>query len=155
RPELEPRWRRSLTANGHAIAIVARREAQLRALADEIAAQGNGRPEALAVDLGERDGPTRLAHELKARGLDVATIVNNAGFGLGGEAATLDREEQLAMIDPNVRTVTDLSRRLIASLQGHRGGILNVASIAVFMPGPGMAVYDATKAYGQSFSEAL
>ena len=82
-------------------------------------------------------------------------VVNNAGFGLLGPAAKLDRAEQLAMIDLNVRALTELSLRFVDSLARHRGGILNVASIASFLPGPGMAVYHATKAYVLSFSEAL
>jgi len=66
-----------------------------------------------------------------------------------------DREEQLAMIDLNVRTLTDLSLAFVDPLARHRGGLLNVASIASFMPGPGSAVYYATKAYVLSFTEAL
>ena len=72
-----------------------------------------------------------------------------------GLAASLDRAQQLAMIDLNVRVLTELSLRFVPSLARHRGGILNVASVASFMPGPGMAVYHATKAYVLSFSEAL
>ena len=88
-------------------------------------------------------------------GVEPDIVVNNAGFGLLGTAATLDRAEQLAMIDLNVRALTDLSLAFIESLERHQGGILNVASIAAFLPGPGMAVYYATKAYVLSFSEAL
>ena len=69
--------------------------------------------------------------------------------------ATLDRAEQLAMIDLNVRALTDLSLAFVDSLERRRGGILNVASVAAFLPGPDMAVYYATKAYVLSFSEAL
>jgi uncharacterized protein len=82
-------------------------------------------------------------------------VVNNAGFGLVGLAAELDISEQRDMIDVNVSALTDLSLRFIASLERHQGGILNVASIAGFMPGPRSAVYYATKAYVLSFSEAL
>src|SRR5918999_5570829 len=59
------------------------------------------------------------------------------------------------MIELNVRALTDLSLAFLESLERHRGGILNVASVAGFLPGPGMAVYYATKAYVLSFSEAL
>jgi hypothetical protein len=59
------------------------------------------------------------------------------------------------MIDLNVRALTDLSLAFVDSLERHRGGILNVASVAAFLPGPGMAVYYAGKAYVLSFSEAL
>ena len=68
---------------------------------------------------------------------------------------TLDRDEQLAMIDLNIRALTELSLAFVDSLARHRGGILNVASVAAFLPGPGMAVYYASKAYVLSFSEAL
>ena len=72
-----------------------------------------------------------------------------------GDAAELDRARQLAMIDLNMRALTDLSLRFIDGVKRQRGGILNVASIAGFLPGPGMAVYHATKAYVLSFTEAL
>ncbi|WP_180490191.1 SDR family NAD(P)-dependent oxidoreductase, partial [Escherichia fergusonii] len=73
--------------------------------------------------------------------VEVDTVVNNAGYGLFGEALDLDREQQLAMVDLNVRVLTDLTLRFADSLVRHRGGILNVASIASFLPGPRMAVY--------------
>ena len=66
-----------------------------------------------------------------------------------------DRAEQLAMIDLNVRALTELSLAFVDSLARHKGGMLNVASLASFLPAPGMAVYYATKAYVLSFSEAL
>ena len=69
--------------------------------------------------------------------------------------AELDRAEQLAMLDLNVRALTDLSLRWIDGIVKHKGGILNVASVAGFLPGPGMAVYYASKAYVLSFTEAL
>jgi uncharacterized protein len=141
--------------HGHEVALVARREPQLAAVADAIAASGAKKPHAIAIDLARSDSPARIAHELLARGLEPAIVVNNAGFGLFGPAAELDRAQQLEMIDVNVRTLTDLSLRWIESLIRHRGGILNVASLAGFLPGPGMAVYYATKAYVLSFSESL
>jgi len=147
---------RVFAEHGHEIALVARREAQLAALAAEIAATGRAPPHVVAVDLGRGDAPARISHELISHGLEPAIVVNNAGFGLLGPATELDRAEQLAMIDLNVRTLTDLSLRWIESITRHRGGILNVASLAGFIPGgPNMAVYYATKAYVLSFSEAL
>ena len=71
-------------------------------------------------------------------------VVNCAGFGLVGGVDELDRGEQLAMVDLNVRALTELSLRFADSLARHRGGILNVASVSAFLPGPGMAVYNAT-----------
>ncbi len=141
--------------HGHALVLTARREAQLKAVADAIAVSGRARPEIVALDLGTREGPARLADELAHRGLEPEIVVNNAGFGLQGASIDLDRAQQLAIIDLNVRTLTDLSLRFLAGVKRHRGGILNVASIAGFFPGPQMAVYHASKAYVVSFSEAL
>jgi short-subunit dehydrogenase len=142
-------------AHGHELALVARRGDRLEALADEIAATGRPRPTVFTADLERRDGASAIAAELSSRGLEPAIVVNNAGFGLRGEAATLSRDEQLAMIDLNVRALTELSLMFVDSVARHRGGILNVASLAAFLPGPGMAVYYASKAYVLSFSEAL
>jgi short-subunit dehydrogenase len=146
---------RVFAAHGHELFLVARREDRLVALADEIAATGRPRPAVLALDLERRDAAARIATELTARGLEPANVVNNAGFGLSGDAATVDRDQQLGMIDLNIRTLTELSLAFVDSLERNRGGILNVASVAAFLPGPGMAVYYATKAYVLSFSEAL
>ncbi len=140
---------------GHELVLVARREQRLVELADAIAARGHARPLVLPMDLQLAGATDRIAAELTRRGVEPGIVVNNAGFGLSGRAARLDRAEQLAMIDLNVRALTDLSLAWIDSLERHAGGILNVASVAGFLPGPGMAVYYATKAYVLSFSEAL
>ena len=142
-------------AHGHELALVARRQDRLEALAGEIAAAGRPRPTVITVDLERRDGASAIAAELSSLALEPAIVVNNAGFGLTGAAAALSRDEQLAMIDLNVRALTELSLMFVDSLARHRGGILNVASLAAFLPGPGMAVYYASKAYVLSFSEAL
>ena len=146
---------RVFAAHGHELVLVARRQDRLDELATEIAATGRSRPTVLKADLERRDGAAKIAAELASRSLDPAYVVNSAGFGLSGAAAALSRDEQLGMIDLNVRALTELSLMFVDSLAHHRGGILNVASIAAFLPGPGMAVYYATKAYVLSFSEAL
>jgi short-subunit dehydrogenase len=146
---------RVFAAHGHELVLVARRQERLAALAAEIAAAGGAPPTVLSVDLERRDAVARIATELAARELDVANVVNNAGFGLIGPAAGLSRDEQLGMVDLNVRALTELSLAFVDGLARHRGGILNVASVVAFMPGPGMAVYYASKAYVLSFSEAL
>jgi short-subunit dehydrogenase len=141
--------------NGHEVALVARREKEMTLLANEIAVSAEYKPHVIVADLQRSDAPARIAHELLGRGLEPAVIVNNAGFGLHGPAAQVDRGEQLAMIDLNIRALTDLSLRWMDGIVKHKGGILNVASVAGFLPGPGMAVYYASKAYVLSFTEAL
>jgi uncharacterized protein len=141
--------------HGHELALVARRADRLEALVDAIAATGAARPLVLAMDVTGAGAAGRIADRMAAFGFEPQYVVNNAGFGLLGEAARLDRAEQLAMIDLNIRVLADLSLAYVDSLSRHRGGILNLGSIAGFMPGPGMAVYYATKAFVLSFSEAL
>jgi uncharacterized protein len=146
---------RVFAANGHRVAMVARRADRLQALAAEIVAKGFGAPIAIPCDLEEPDAPEKIAAALTQAGVDVEFVVNNAGFGLFGRAIELDRNAQLGMIAVNIRALTDLSLRFADSLIRCRGGLLNVASIAGFLPGPGMAVYYASKAYVLSFTEAL
>ena len=146
---------REFASHGHSLVLSARRKAELETLADEIAASGRARPVVIAADFSNAEGIAKLAEALQAAGLEPSFLVNSAGFGLLGAASELDRAEQLAMIDLNARALTDLSLRWLDSIKRHCGGILNVASITGFMPGPGMAVYHATKAYVVSFTEAL
>ena len=146
---------RVFAANGHRIVLVARRADRLTTLAAEIAAAGGTAPIVIPCDLEQPDAGDKIAAVLAAEGVEVEFVVNNAGFGLFGHAIELDRAAQLAMIAVNIHAMTDLSLRFSDSLIRHRGGILNVASIASFLPGPGMAVYYASKAYVLSFSEAL
>lgn len=146
---------RVFARNGHELALVARRQDRLSALADEIAAAGNIKPLVIVADLQRNDAAQMIGRALAAFEVEPQYIVNNAGFGLVGTAASLDGNEQLAMIDVNVSALTDLSLTFVDSLARHRGGILNVGSMAGFLPGPGMAVYYATKAFVLSFSEAL
>ena len=146
---------RVFAANGHRMALVARRADRLTTLAAEIAAAGVAAPIVIVCDLEQPDASDKIAAVLAAEGVEVEYVVNNAGFGLFGHAIELDRAEQLAIIAVNIRAMTDLSLRFSDHLIRHRGGILNVASIAGFLPGPGMAVYYASKAYVLSFSEAL
>jgi short-subunit dehydrogenase len=146
---------RIFASNGHRVALLARRADRLTRLAGEIAAAGGAMPIVIPCDLEQTDAGDRVAAALAAEGAEVEYVVNNAGFGLFGSAIERDREEQLGIVAVNIRAVTDLSLRFSDHLIRHRGGILNVASIAGFLPGPGMAVYYASKAYVLSFSEAL
>ena len=146
---------RVFASNGHRVALVARRADRLAALAGEITASGGTAPVVIPCDLERGDAADKIAAALAAAGVEVDYLVNNAGFGLFGRAAELDREGQLGIISVNIRAMTDLTLRLSDQVVRHHGGILNVGSIAGFLPGPGMAVYYASKAYVLSFTEAL
>lgn len=146
---------RIFAANGNRVALVARRADRLSALASEISGKGGAAPIVIPCDLEQRDAGDKIAAALAAADVEVEYLVNNAGFGLFGQALQLDRAEQLGITDVNIRALTELSLRFAESLIKHRGAILNVGSVAGFLPGPGMAVYYASKAYVLSFSEAL
>ena len=146
---------RVFAANGHRVALVARRADRLAALAGEITSAGGAAPIVIACDLEQPDVGDKIAAVLAAQSVEVEYLVNNAGFGIFGEAIRRDRAEQLGMIAVNIRALTDFSLRFADDLIRNRGGILNVGSVAGFLPGPGMAVYYASKAYVVSFSEAL
>ena len=131
--------------------LVARRKDRLDALAVEL---GNAR--AIEADLSEQGAADRLMAELRSHDEHVETLVNNAGFGLSGRFAALDGLRQRQMIDLNCGVLTELAHAVLPGmLERGTGGILNVASTAAFQPGPGMAVYYATKAFVLSFTEAL
>lgn len=147
---------RHYAAAGRHVALVARRADRLDALAKELAAAHGVTALALPFDLQQPDAPAALVAAIEARGHAVDVLINNAGFGARGEFAALDRERQLGMVDLNVRSLVDLTHRLVpAMIARRRGAILNVASTAAFQPGPWMAVYYASKAFVLSWSEAL
>ena len=146
---------RVFAANGHRLALTARRTDRLEALASELAAKGGKRPIVITCDLEQRDAGDTIAAALAAEGVELDHLVNNAGFGVFGDAIECGRAEQLGIVDVNVRALTDLSLRFADQLIRNKGGLLNVGSVAGFLPGPGMAVYYASKAYVISFTEAL
>ena len=131
--------------------LVARRRERLEALASEL---GNAR--AVAMDLGEPGAAAKLVADLAAHDEHCQVLVNNAGFGLWGKFVALDGPRQRAMIDLNCGTLVELTHAVLPGMiERGQGAILNIASTAAFQPGPGMAVYFATKAFVLSFSEAL
>jgi uncharacterized protein len=146
---------RVFAAHGHRVALVARRVDRLATLASEIKSAGGAVPLVVPCDLEQADAVEKIAAALAAEGMEVEYLVNNAGFGVFGQAIRRDRAEQLGIIAVNIRALTDLTLRFADDLIKNGGGILNVGSIAGFLPGPGMAVYYASKAYVVSFTEAL
>jgi len=137
----------------HDLILTARRDPELRALAAELA------PVACHVfpaDLADPAAPRAIVDSVNAAGLAVDVLVNNAGFGDLGPFGDADLARMLRMIQLNVTALTELTGLFLPAMRarGH-GRILNVGSVAGFQPGPFMAVYYATKAYVNSFSEAL
>lgn len=143
-------------AGGHDLVLVARNAAKLDEVGGRLAAAHGVAFRAISADLADRAGIGRIAEVLAGRAITIDVLVNNAGVGSAGPFATSQLDRQLEMIQLNVATVTQLTRLLLPGmLARRRGGVLNVASVAAFQPGPLMAVYYASKAFVLSFSEAL
>ena len=140
---------RLLAADGHDLVLAARNEPKLRELAEEL---GDGRVQVIATDLSDPSVVAAVHEQVP----DVDVLVNNAGVGDFGPFVDADPVKTLAMIQLNVTSLTELTRRYLpAMVERGEGRVLNVASTAAFQPGPLMAVYYATKAYVLSFSEAI
>jgi short-subunit dehydrogenase len=142
---------RQCAARGDELVLVARRRERLEALAAQI---GGG--EVITADLAAPGAAEQLMRDVEARGLAVSTLINNAGFGLTGRFAGLPLDRQREMIDLNIGALVELTHLVLPGMiERGAGAILNVASTAAFQPGPGFAVYFATKSFVLSFTEAL
>jgi uncharacterized protein len=141
---------------GYDLILTARSAAPLREAAARFAQIYGVKATSIPLDLGAIDGGKKLADEIRAQGLSVDVLVNNAGYGQAGALTSSDLQTQLGMIDLNDRALVELTHLYWGGmLAKRRGGVLNVASTAAFQPGPLMAVYYASKAFVLSFSEAL
>lgn len=149
-------YARLFAIDGHDVVIVARRRDRLEELARELQGSSGVQAHVVALDLGEPDAARRLVDELQTRAIAVDYLVNNAGIGTNGPFAEADPAKQMQMIQVNVSVLVELTRLLLPDMlaRGH-GRILNVGSLAGFQAGPFMATYYATKAFVNSFSEAL
>lgn len=147
---------RCFAAEGCRLILLARKRQALQAVADELHAAHKTQSEVFPADLAQSGAPARIFEHLQVNGTKVDVLVNNAGFGAYGAFAQLGVDRQLEMVQVNVTALMHLTRLLLpAMVERRRGGILNVASTAAFQPGPGMALYFATKAFVLSFSEAV
>jgi hypothetical protein len=147
---------RQYAARGANLLLVARSEEKLKALCAELAAKHKVDAQFVALDLSAADAAQRLFDETERRGLQVETLVNNAGFGGLGEFTKQERGRQLNMIDLNVRSLVELTHLYLPAMRGRKSGaVINVASVAGFQGVPFFSVYAATKAFVLSFSEAL
>jgi len=142
--------------DGYNVILAARTESALREVAERLAKTYKITATPIAADLQAQGGGTKLAEEIKKKGLSVDVVVNNAGYGQAGGFNGSDKAVQLGMIDLNDRALVELTHIYWPGMIANkRGGVLNVASTAAFQPGPLMAIYYASKAFVLSFSEAL
>jgi len=146
---------RRLAQQGYNLVLVARRQAKLAALADELGREYGVAAEVLAADLAQMDDVARVEQRIHA--LDLAVLVNNAGFGTNrGSLLASDLDEQMNMLNLHVQATMRLCRAALPGMTAHgRGDIINVSSIAAFFPSPGDTNYAASKAYMNAFSQAL
>jgi short-subunit dehydrogenase len=143
-------------ADGCKLILVARNSVALETLAEELRRENKIEAIVLAADLSLPETARRIFQELSAQNISVDVLVNNAGFGLHDEFVKLPLERQLGIIQVNITALTELTGLFLPGMITKKaGGILNVASVAGFLPGPNMAVYFASKAFVLSFSEAL
>lgn len=146
---------RELAERGHGVTLAARREDRLRELADELAGSGV-RVEVVRCDVTDAVSRDAMAAAIEDRGLEVEVLVNNAGYGSGGLFQRLDPESEVQMVKTNCEAVIALCARYVPGMvERGRGAILNVGSTAGFQPLPRQATYSATKAFVNTFSDAL
>ncbi len=145
---------RQLAQRGHRVAIVARREARLTELANELG--GPERVIPLAADLTETADRDRLAQRIEELGVEVDVLVNNAGFGIYKPFGEAGREQELHQLRLLVEAVVDLmGRYLPAMVNRGRGAVINMSSTAGLQALPYNAGYSAAKSYVLTLSEAV
>lgn len=146
---------RALAQQGYNLLLIARREDRLQMLAGELQSTYGVRVAVLSADLGNPEDLERAAARV-AEIADLNVLVNNAGFGTGGDFATLDIQPELQMIRLHVTASVRLMHAVLPGmLRRQHGGIINVASIAGLLPMPGNATYGATKSYLIFFTGSL
>ena len=138
------------------LALVGRSQAKLDELAKNLAERFDVSVRTFAADFAQPGAVDVLVAQVRAANLQVETLVNNAGFGYDAPFAESSPERQRALVQTNGMALMELCRAFAPGMaaRGH-GGILNVASVAGFVPGPYMSTYYASKAFVQSFSSAL
>lgn len=144
---------RNMAKKGYNLVLVARNEDALKTVKEDIEKMNNSiNIEILAMDLSNKENCYKLYNQVK----DVDVLINNAGFGLFGRFTDTDLEKEVSMIETNVIAYHILMKLYLQDMvKKNEGHILNVASIAGFMPGPLMATYYATKNYVLSLSRAV
>jgi short-subunit dehydrogenase len=147
-------YARQLSARGHRVAIVGRREDRLAKLAEELG--GPERAVVIAADLSVPEDRDRLAARLEELGATVEILVNNAGYGIYESFVASGRERELGQVRLLVEAPLDLMARYLPGMvERRRGAVINMSSTAGFQPLPFNAGYSAAKAYLLCLSEAV
>lgn len=147
---------RRLAAEKHDLVLVARSEKALHELCDELMLKHKITAHYIVLDLTEPGTDKKLFDETTRHGFEVDWLINNAGFGSYGDFAVLDHYHELGMIDLNIRALVALTHRYLPAMRERKTGkVINISSAAGFQPIPFMATYAATKAFVNSFSEAI
>ena len=147
---------RQLAARGANLILVARREDQLRAVAADIEKTYKVSAQPIALDLATPDAPQALYDRLRQQEIHVDVLINNAGFGVYGDFASVPWEREKAMLDLDIVTLTHMTKLFVRDmLKRKHGYILQVASIGAYQPSPTYATYSAAKAYVLSMGEAI
>jgi uncharacterized protein len=147
---------RSFAAAKNNLVLVARSEAKLAALANELKTTYGITVKVIAADLSNMQEVQKVYDTCKAENISIDYLVNNAGVGEFGLFAEGNWDKTEQMIDLNMKSLTKMCRLFIPDMIARKAGkIMNVASTAAFQPGPTMAVYYATKSYVLFFSEAI
>lgn len=143
-------------SQGGDLVIVARRKEALDALKSELESKHSVSVTAIGMDVGTPEQAQELYDAVKAQGVDVDILINNAGFGGHGDFLERDLATDQAMIDLNVGSLVTLSHLFGNDMKKRGvGKMLHVSSTASFIPGPYQAVYYATKAFVTSFSQSI
>jgi len=143
-------------SHGGDLVITARRQKELERLKADLESSHGCKVHIIVKDLAEPDAPQAIYNDLSTRGMRIDYLMNNAGFGYYGLFYQQDWARNEAMVKVNILALMALTRLFLPEMEARRSGrILNVASMAGFLPGPLQAVYYATKAFVLSFSEAL
>ena len=141
--------------DGYNLVLVARTEEDLQKAATELR-QHNVKVETIRKDLFEPDAAFELYDEVKAKGITINVLVNDAGQGQYGLFVESDIRRLLDIIQLNISSLTVLTHLFVKDMVARKNGkVLQLASIASELPGPWNAVYHATKAYVLSFTEGL
>lgn len=141
--------------DGYRLVLVARNRGALRQVGDDLQSRYGVTVRIAPKDLAHPASPDELYHELQESGVVLDVLVNNAGFGAAGPFLKTNWANESEMIQVNITALTHLTKLFLPQIRAREGKLLNVASVAGFLPGPFMSVYYASKAYVLSFSEAL